>query len=130
MDETKEVPDLSDLRKVLHRKFINELSEYDEETFMISIAAYVCAYMFGPAMRTAMVPNDIWEFISNPVKLLNCNWGGYVLSTLESSARTVQLNVLNNTTSIKLGGSWLYLEVYWGLHYFFKKTAVFVWQFD
>ena len=112
LDETKEVPNLSDLRKVLHRKFINELSEYDEETFMISIAAYVCAYMFGPAMHIAMVPKDIWDFISNPVKLLNCNWGGYVLSTLQSCARTVQLNVLNNPSSIKLGGSWLYLEVH------------------
>ena len=110
-EESKDLPDLDDLRKVLCREYGNVMSEYDEETFMIAMAGYCCAYMFGPAKRSATVPRDIWNFIAYPKKLLNCNWGGYVLAVLQSSARAVQLNVRSNPSSIKLGGCWLYLQV-------------------
>jgi len=111
IEECKEFPDLDDLRKVLCREYGQDMSEYDEETFMIAMAALCCAYMFGPGKRTASVPNDIWDFITFPKNLLNCNWGGYVLMVLQSSARAVQMNMRSNPTSIKLGGCWLYLQV-------------------
>ena len=110
-EENKEYPELDDLRKVLFRKYPEGMSEYEEETFMIAFAGFCCAYMFGPARRTAGVPRDIWEFLAYPKKLLDCNWGGYVLTVLQSCARAVQLNMRSNPTSIKLGGCWLYLEV-------------------
>jgi len=109
--ESKEFPDLADLRNVLCRHYVSGMSEYEEETFMIALAGLCCAYMFGPPSRTAAVPRDIWEFIGNPKNLLQCNWGGYVLSVLQACARTVQMNIRSNPTSIKLGGCWLYLEV-------------------
>jgi len=110
-DSSKEYPDLEDLRKVLFRQYAEDMSEYDEETFMIAVAGVCCAYMFGPPRRTTGVPKDIWEFLAYPKKLLDCNWGGYVLSVLQSCARAVQLNMRSNPNSIKLGGCWLYLEV-------------------
>ena len=102
---------MDDLRKVLRRDYGQDMCQYDEETFMIAMSAFCCAYMFGPGKRTASVPADIWEFISFPKKLLNCNWGGYVLMVLQSSARAVQMNMRSNPTSILLGGCWLYLQV-------------------
>jgi len=110
-DESKEFPDLDDLRKVLRRDYGQDMCQYDEETFMIAMSAFCCAYMFGPGKRAASVPADIWEFISFPKKLLNCNWGGYVLMVLQSSARAVQMNMRSNPNSILLGGCWLYLQV-------------------
>jgi len=113
-EESKDFPDLEDLQKVLCRNYSQGMSEYDEETFMIAMAGYCYAYMFGPAKRAASVPRDIWEFIAYPKKLLNCNWVGYVLAILQASARSVQLNVRSNPSSILLGGYWLYLQVYLG----------------
>ena len=110
-DDSKEYPDLDDLRKVLYRQYGDDMSAHDEETFMIAIAGLCCAYLFGPPNRTAEVPRDIWQFIAYPNKLLDCNWGGYVPAVLQNCARTVQLNMRNNPNSIKLGGCWLYLQV-------------------
>lgn len=109
-EDDKEYPDVDDLRKVLLREYGQSMTEFDEETFMIAIAGICCAYMFGPARRTAEVPRDIWEFLAHPRKLLDCNWGRYLLTVLQSSARAVQLNMRSNPTSIKLGRCWLYLE--------------------
>jgi len=107
----KDLPELDDLRRAISYDYGHSMSKHDEDTFMIALSAFVCAYMFGPPRRTAGVPRDIWEFISNPVNLLNCNWGAYVLKVIQSCARTVQMNLSSNPTSIKLGGCWLYLEV-------------------
>ena len=120
LEENKDYLDLDDLRKFLSRQCVEDMTEYDEETFMIAMAGFCCAYMFGPGGRTASVPRDMWEFIIYPRKLKNCNWGGYVLAVLQSCARTVQMNVRSNPTSIKLGGCWLYLEVCLVLPIFFR----------
>jgi len=107
----EDLPELDDLRRAISYDYGHSMSKHDEDTFMIALSAFVCAYMFGPPRRTAGVPRDIWEFISNPVNLLNCNWGAYVLKVIQSCARTVQMNLSSNPTSIKLGGCWLYLEL-------------------
>ena len=110
------LPDLDYLRRIICKDYGEEMTVHEEETFMIALAAFVCAYMFGPPKRTAEVPRDMWEFISDPANLLNCNWGAYVLSVIQTCARGVQMNLSNNPTSIKLGGCWLYLEVF--THFF------------
>lgn len=91
------------------------MAKDEEDGFMVAFAAMCCAYMFGPGGRQAKVPKDIWEFISHAENVTECNWSQYVLRVICDCAATVEMNVFNcgpDPNSIKLGGCWLYLEVW------------------
>lgn len=114
MPKGTKVPSLSDCERVLGSGYDEVLSKDDEDRFMVALAAVCCAYMFGPGVRQAKIPKDIWEFISNVENLRQCNWSEYVLKVIQECSTSVQMNVLKadtNPNSVKLGGCWLYLEV-------------------
>lgn len=119
------LPSLSDIQHVLLKDYSCEMSLEDEKRFSIALAAFCCAHMLGGKHRYAVVPKDIWRFISNVENLEHCNWGTYVLRGIMKNAKEVQVSLQRGTGpfSVRLGGCWLYLEVTTN-EYIFNCNAV------
>ena len=108
----KVLPKGDELRRVLLKEYGEEMSKKDEDKFVVALSAFCCAYMLGPEERSAMVPKNIWEFISVAGNVRNCNWARYVLSIIRKNAQEVKNNMMHGDPfSVRLGGCWLYLEV-------------------
>lgn len=107
------LPSLSDIQHVLLKDYSGEMSPEDEKRFSVALAAFCCAHMLGGKHRYAVVPKNIWRFISNVENLETCNWGGYVLRGILKNAKEVQTSLQRGSGpfSVRLGGCWLYLEV-------------------
>ncbi|CAL4990775.1 unnamed protein product [Urochloa decumbens] len=116
-DDEKTLPTVADANKILLANYGEVMSSDEEEAFAVALAALVCAYMFGNMNRAAIIPNDIWGFISEWSNLLTCSWSGYILNRIVRSSARVQANMCapqkekKGPFSINLGGCWLYLEL-------------------
>jgi hypothetical protein len=111
------LPTMDDAKKIVLADYGEDMTSEQEAKFGVVLAAFISGYMFGPPARSAEIPRNILEFISNPKNLVHCNWGSYVLSMIMTSSRKVRTilgvasGVENKPHSILLGGCWLYLEV-------------------
>lgn len=107
------LPCVGELQQVLLKDYSNEMSAEDEGRFSIALAAFCCAHMLGANSRGAVIPKNIWKFISSTDNLERCNWGEYVVRCVVRSAKEVQKHLQQDNApfSVKLGGCWLYLEV-------------------
>ncbi|TVU34242.1 hypothetical protein EJB05_16073, partial [Eragrostis curvula] len=104
-------PTLDDCKRVMEMEWGPDETEETKDSFLVALAAYCAAYMFGPSQRSASIPYDILEFISEPSNLKNCNWASYILVAIKAAACRVQRNVRKGQYSVFLGGCWLYLEI-------------------
>lgn len=88
------------------------MSPEDSDRFVVALAAFCCGHLFGPVDRLSVIPKKVWGFIADPNNVRACNWSKYVLSVIRTVAQQVQSDILGHPTSVKLGGCWIYLEVF------------------
>lgn len=105
------LPTISEIKVVLLRRYDSTMTSAESDTFAVALAAICCAFMFNAYERSAAVPKEIWEFISEPANLRNCNWGQYILEELKAAAHKLQMDVAKGQSSIRLSGCWLYLMI-------------------
>jgi hypothetical protein len=112
----KQLPSTSDLHRVLVRDYGMEMSKEEEDKFVVALVAYCCAHVLAPTDRAAVVPRNIWKFVSDAHKVRCCNWAKYILRVIASNAAELQRNIRLRPAphTIRLAGCWLYLEVITG----------------
>ncbi|CAL5012900.1 unnamed protein product [Urochloa decumbens] len=113
IDGVDVLPGLADIQKVLLKDYPDDMSKEDEDKFIVTFAAFCIAHIFGNKDRGASVPAKVWKFISNADNVRRCNWASFVLRCVKKAAMDVQDNLRskNPTTTVRLAGCWLYLEL-------------------